>query len=536
MIIPFLNSYLINIDQNLGIGEAPSLLTDNLTEGSNLFYTDARVNTLLTAPGPIGSVTPGAGTFMALVGDTITVSGDVSLKGKLLIDTSIHLRDDIVIEDIASIVQYARVYSYIDDGLHLALGNATSSMNRNFIFTDYAFANKNHDHSGISTNPTVFFHSSLNPDTSNNQWGSLSHNQENFVLNTGANIGTGAAPTTDNNGLLINPGILTSGGTDNYAVKIARTLNDSGAAGGSDLFNGLLIDITETDKTGWDTVNLMDLQVDTVSKFKIDDSGNTTITGSLTATGSLLIGSDANFTDFPNAKAVISQTDTTYTSVNPVGIVGEATANEGIASGRGVVGIGLTSITTDSFGVLGVGKVAATGNTGLSIGVAGTCDDTHAGGDNIALYASATNGANNYSFKGIAGTLYNADDIVSDGDIYTTTWTDYGGSSTVVGWSSFSVKKIYYKKVGKLVFVWFHLEGTSNSTAASFTLPYNNALDTLVITTGFVHDNGVSQSTPGRFQLIPNGATVNMYLDMAAATFTASGTKEMYGTFFYEAA
>jgi len=57
------------------------------------------------------------------------------------------------------------------------------------------------------------------------------------------------------------------------------------------------------------------------------------------------------------------------------------------------------------------------------------------------------------------------------GDIYTTAWTDYSSTSTITGWSSFTVQKIYYKKVGDLGVVEFLISGTSNAATASFTLP-----------------------------------------------------------------
>lgn len=61
-----------------------------------------------------------------------------------------------------------------------------------------------HDHA-VQTNPTLFIHSDLNPDTSNNQWGSFAHDQENFVITTGANTGVGSAPTTDDNAIVFAP-------------------------------------------------------------------------------------------------------------------------------------------------------------------------------------------------------------------------------------------------------------------------------------------------------------------------------------------
>ena len=66
---------------------------------------------------------------------------------------------------------------------------------------------------------------------------------------------------------------LTSGGTGDYGAKLTQILNDSGAAGGSDLYTGFLMDITETDVTGWDSVLLIDLQVGSSTLFSVTDGG-----------------------------------------------------------------------------------------------------------------------------------------------------------------------------------------------------------------------------------------------------------------------
>jgi hypothetical protein len=57
-------------------------------------------------------------------------------------------------------------------------------------------------------------------------------------------------------------------------------------------------------------------------------------------------------------------------------------------------------------------------------------------------------------------------------EIYTTQWTDYSSTSTIVGFTGgFTTKYIFYKKLGKSVFCEFVLNGTSDSASCSFTLP-----------------------------------------------------------------
>jgi hypothetical protein len=113
-------------------------------------------------------------------------------------------------------------------------------------------------------------------------------------------------------------------------------------------------------------------------------------------------------------------------------------------------------------------------------------------------------------------------------------WTDYSAISTVVGWSAFVTKKIYYKCLGKLALVSFYLGGTSNATTASFTLPYaivasvdgyHQTLSANII------DNGSNQLHPGLISV--TGAVVSIYLDAALTAFTNSGNKYAIGQFWY---
>lgn len=60
------------------------------------------------------------------------------------------------------------------------------------------------------------------------------------------------------------------------------------------------------------------------------------------------------------------------------------------------------------------------------------------------------------------------------GEVYTEPYTSFSGSSVVTGWSSLSTKRIDYMRIGKLVLLTFNINGTSNATSASFTLPYNS--------------------------------------------------------------
>lgn len=113
-----------------------------------------------------------------------------------------------------------------------------------------------------------------------------------------------------------------------------------------------------------------------------------------------------------------------------------------------------------------------------------------------------------------------------------TGWVDYSATSTIVGWSSFTTKIIKYRIIGKQMFVMFRLQGTSNSTSTSFTLPLNN--------------NGVY--TINWIIAVNNGSLINGNIDLNnssnlvvcssnfSSTWINTGSKQVFGQFFVEIA
>jgi len=117
------------------------------------------------------------------------------------------------------------------------------------------------------------------------------------------------------------------------------------------------------------------------------------------------------------------------------------------------------------------------------------------------------------------------------GDVFTTAWANYGDTSTIVGWATFTEKHIYLKKVGNLVFCSFYLRGESNSEDVSFTIPY--------VSTNYYFINGVSANLDaGELYLGSVGnvdGIVNVHKQLTNGAFANSGTKECRGSFWFEA-
>jgi hypothetical protein len=119
-----------------------------------------------------------------------------------------------------------------------------------------------------------------------------------------------------------------------------------------------------------------------------------------------------------------------------------------------------------------------------------------------------------------------------DGAAAETAWTDYSGTSTITGWSSFTTKKIYTKKIGKTIFMSVDLRGTSNAIGISFTLPYTSTNDVYRRAVAYGVDNGTG-CIP-MLQLPNNSDTVTSFKTVNNDPWTNSGNKYLMASFFYE--
>ncbi len=106
------------------------------------------------------------------------------------------------------------------------------------------------------------------------------------------------------------------------------------------------------------------------------------------------------------------------------------------------------------------------------------------------------------------------------------TWTTYGTSSTVVGWVS-STKVINYIAIGKLVIINYAITGPSNSTAASFTLPFV-ATNTQTYAVGLTEDNDVFLPV-GYGRILAGASLVEFFPSTTNFFWTAGGTKKVQG-------
>lgn len=211
---------------------------------------------------------------------------------------------------------------------------------------------------------------------------------------------------------------LTVGGftTIDFAAATAVDFNAATLSGISDLGTVVTADINAGTWQGtidgnWTAAGqtCADLGIVTTVDINAGTIDNATIGATVATTGvftTLLCGANANFVDFANAQGIFSQADSGVTAlINPIGVVGEATATLNVADGTGLYGIGLTNGAACGFGVRGYGKVTLGGDTGIAFGVSGSSTDAHAGGDNVSFYAWAANGDDNIALQCVNGVI-----------------------------------------------------------------------------------------------------------------------------------
>jgi len=164
---------------------------------------------------------------------------------------------------------------------------------------------------------------------------SLSGNTNNTICTvTGAGAIQGESTFTYDGTTVSNAAAtITSSGTDDKALDLSITLNDTSAAGGSDTFRLVKGAITETDVTGWNNVYLLDLLTGGSSKFKVTSAGAVTAASTITAATGSTIG---NLT-LANGSITDSSGTITFGNEN---LTTSGTLSSGIFSAEDIINVG----------------------------------------------------------------------------------------------------------------------------------------------------------------------------------------------------
>lgn len=134
----------------------------------------------------------------------------------------------------------------------------------------------------------------------------------------------------------------------------------------------------------------------------------------------------------------------------------------------------------------------------------------------------------------VEGVTITYDDIRTTGDIFSEEYQSY--SPTFVGWSSISAAYARYKKVGKLVFVEFYINGTGDANTPTMTLPtYSGGNRGFQIYAPVRCQNGPTNNVFGIAGIPNSGNIVTFYSTAAGGGWSAGVARQINGHFWYDA-
>lgn len=231
----------------------------------------------------------------------------------------------------------------------------------------------------------------------------------------------------------------------------------------------------------------------------------------------------------------------TYTMEVTGAGAGVASLNVTIRGGRWEVNAGKAHVYCDQAADVVIERIWTIGDAApvtITVNAARVLVLYHPGVNQATLSnLSTTSQIHQMQHRGLDPEVYQfSGKLQVDKNLYTVVWTDYSATTTVTGFSVFTTKVVYYKRVGRLVFVWYAIRGTSNATTFTFTLPitpkslysYGHRMPV------YGEDAGSALASPAALEW-NNTTTVTLYGNLAAAAWTGSGVKASIGSFVYEA-
>lgn len=148
--------------------------------------------------------------------------------------------------------------------------------------------------------------------------------------------------------------------------------------------------------------------LDTTLRPVTDNSSTPVLSILSLSTTQALFGTSFTAGYYANTKVVVNNYASAVDEGANIGIfaASQATLNSATRFGYGLYGHGYTNGSARSGGVVGEGRVTATGDSGSAIGVRAYATDTHSGGMNIGLYGEASGGSTNYALYMNAGDIW----------------------------------------------------------------------------------------------------------------------------------
>jgi hypothetical protein len=122
-----------------------------------------------------------------------------------------------------------------------------------------------------------------------------------------------------------------------------------------------------------------------------------------------------------------------------------------------------------------------------------------------------------------------------NGKLASNSWIDISLTSTIVGWSSFTLRDIQYLIIGNICHVRGIISGTSNSTTTSFTMPFNyTGASSFGLLGSSCIDVGAALPSGGLIRILSNTNNILLFRDGNLLNFTATGTKQVNFSFSFK--
>jgi hypothetical protein len=191
--------------------------------------------------------------------------------------------------------------------------------------------------------------------------------------------------------------------------------------------------------------NLFTVSTGSTTVFNIDNNKTVSISGSLVVTGSITgsLQGTASFATLAQTASYVS--GAVHNSNNPA--------------------LSASYAATSSYVV-----TALTASYVTASNIAGTVlSSSYAQTASIASSVVGATPTEIGHLSGVTGPIQTQ----LDSKLTDNAWVDYSGTSTFTGWASFTTKKLQYKLLGaNTMLIQFQVEGISNATSTSFTLPF----------------------------------------------------------------
>lgn len=137
----------------------------------------------------------------------------------------------------------------------------------------------------------------------------------------------------------------------------------------------------------------------------------------------------------------------------------------------------------------------------------------------------------NANFAGLADASLIAAGAIALSKLTATAFSAFTPSTT--GFTGSPTETGYYLQVGKIVFVYYSVSGTSNATSLTFTLPVAAKRDARFVGAAAT-DNGSAQTTTPYFGFAASSTTCTTFKTLADGLWTNTNAKAISGSFFYE--